>query len=247
MRRWGSELLSSRLQSTLWSATILLLTPHQTPTTLKMGAPPWTLVFLSLLLWLKLFFFFLHTHPFILWFVLWWGGGEVGDESSPDGGQSGASGSPLSPTQPALLRQQLARAQNRYRLVNKPQDFQVSVHVHTWSTAAAAPLYFFFFFPPLRFVFGSSRPVSCLETTSNLWWRSMCVDRPTGPGSRGGTTLSLMRYSKLLRAKITQAFSHAAARLFSIAFSLLKFFFFFLYRCFSTMSTCCRQICLKTT
>lgn len=80
---------------------------------------------------------FLHTHPFILLFVLWWGGGEVGDESSPDGGQSGASGSPSSPTQPASRHQRLARAQNRYRLANKPQDFQVSVHVHAWSTAAA--------------------------------------------------------------------------------------------------------------
>lgn len=217
--------------------------------------------------------FFLHTHPFILLFVLWWGGDEAGDES-PDGGQNVTSGSPSSPTQPALLRQRLARGQNRYRLANKPQDFQVSVHVHTWSTAAAAAaqtfslnhirqffrehvsveltqsssssfmvttrlcsellcrLQFlcicshsfcsscsFFSFFLFRFVFGSSRPVSWLETTSNPWWRSMCVDRPTGPGSRGGTTLSLMRYSK--HAKVAQEFSHAAAQLFS----LLKFFF----------------------
>lgn len=61
----------------------------------------------------------------------------MGDESSPDGGQSGASGSPSSPAQPASLRQRLARAQNRYRLANKPQDFQVSVHVHARSPAAA--------------------------------------------------------------------------------------------------------------
>lgn len=54
----------------------------------------------------------------------------------------------------------------------------------------------------------------------------MCVDRLTGPGSRGATTLSLMRYSQRLHAKVAQESSHAAAQLFSIAFSLLKFFFF---------------------
>lgn len=59
----------------------------------------------------------------------------MGDESSPDGGQSGASGSPSSPFRPASLRQRVTRVQNRHRLVNKPQDFQVSVHVHP---AAAA-------------------------------------------------------------------------------------------------------------
>lgn len=45
-----------------------------------------------------------------------------------------------------------------------------------------------------RSVSGSSRPVSCLGITSNQWWRSMWVDRPTGQGSRGETTPSLMRY-----------------------------------------------------
>ncbi|KAI3365598.1 hypothetical protein L3Q82_010680 [Scortum barcoo] len=57
------------------------------------------------------------------------GGGEGGDETLPDGGQSGSTGVPSSPGQPVNLRQQLARAQNRHRLVNKPQDFQIRVRI----------------------------------------------------------------------------------------------------------------------
>ncbi|KAM6898404.1 myoferlin-like [Lycodopsis pacificus] len=49
------------------------------------------------------------------------GGG--GDETLPDGGQSGSS-----PGQSVNLRQKLSRAQSR-RLANKPQDFQVRVRV----------------------------------------------------------------------------------------------------------------------
>lgn len=45
-----------------------------------------------------------------------------------------------------------------------------------------------------RSVFGSWRPVSCLETTSSLWWRSTCVDKPTGRGSRRETTRSSTRF-----------------------------------------------------
>ncbi|XP_011602470.1 myoferlin-like isoform X3 [Takifugu rubripes] len=54
------------------------------------------------------------------------GGGDVGDGSSPDGDQSGVTGTPSSP---ASLRQQLSRAQKRHRLVNKPQDFQIRVRI----------------------------------------------------------------------------------------------------------------------
>lgn len=62
----------------------------------------------------------------------WWlggggGGGEEGDETLPDGGQSGSAGVPSSPGQSVNFRQRLVRTQNRHRLVNKPQDFQVSV------------------------------------------------------------------------------------------------------------------------
>lgn len=66
----------------------------------------------------------------ILFFWWWLGGGggeEEGDETLPDGGQSGIAGTPSSPGQPANLRRRVARAQNRHRLVNKPQDFQVSM------------------------------------------------------------------------------------------------------------------------
>lgn len=87
---------------------------------------------------LFLFFIVFYTLTLSSLFVLWWGGGGVGDESSPDGGQSGASGNPSSPSRPASLRQRLARGQNPHRLVNKPQDFQVGVHLHTRSAAAAA-------------------------------------------------------------------------------------------------------------
>ena len=64
-----------------------------------------------------------------------------------------------------------------------PTDLHTFIHAN-WSCA-------------VRSVSGSLRHVSCPATTSNQWWRSMCVDRPTGPGSRGETTLSLMRYSYL--------------------------------------------------
>lgn len=57
------------------------------------------------------------------------GGGEEGDETLPDGGQSGSAGVPSSAGQAANLRRRLARGQNRHRLVNKPQDFQVSLIV----------------------------------------------------------------------------------------------------------------------
>uniref|UniRef100_A0A671U1H0 Myoferlin n=1 Tax=Sparus aurata TaxID=8175 RepID=A0A671U1H0_SPAAU len=57
------------------------------------------------------------------------GGGEEGDETLPDGGQSGAAGVPSSPGQNANLRQRVARPQNRHRLVNKPQDFQIRVRI----------------------------------------------------------------------------------------------------------------------
>ncbi|XP_040924277.1 myoferlin isoform X2 [Betta splendens] len=56
------------------------------------------------------------------------GGGGGGDETLPDGGPSGAPG-PSTPGQPVNLRQSLARSQNRSRLANKPQDFQIRVRV----------------------------------------------------------------------------------------------------------------------
>ncbi|XP_037611170.1 myoferlin-like isoform X2 [Sebastes umbrosus] len=57
------------------------------------------------------------------------GGGDGGDESLPDGGQSGFAGVPSAPGQDVALRRRLARAQNRHRLVNKPQDFQIRVRI----------------------------------------------------------------------------------------------------------------------
>ncbi|KAM9837553.1 myoferlin-like [Aulostomus maculatus] len=57
------------------------------------------------------------------------GGGDEGDETEHDGGQSGSAGAPLSPGQSAKFRQRLSRAQNRHRLVNKPQDFQIRVRL----------------------------------------------------------------------------------------------------------------------
>uniref|UniRef100_A0A8C4IGT5 C2 domain-containing protein n=1 Tax=Dicentrarchus labrax TaxID=13489 RepID=A0A8C4IGT5_DICLA len=57
------------------------------------------------------------------------GGGDEGNETLPDGGQSGSAGTPSSPGQTTNLRQQVARAQNRHRLVNKPQDFQIRVRI----------------------------------------------------------------------------------------------------------------------
>lgn len=65
-------------------------------------------------------------------FVCWLGGGEEGNETSPDGCQNGVSGAPSSPGQPPLLRQRAARSQSRHRLVNKPQDFQVRLHDFHW-------------------------------------------------------------------------------------------------------------------
>ncbi|KAM4715581.1 myoferlin-like [Anableps anableps] len=57
------------------------------------------------------------------------GGDEEGSETVPDGGQSGSAGAPSSSGQAVGLRQRLTRAQNRIRLVNKPQDFQIRVRV----------------------------------------------------------------------------------------------------------------------
>ncbi|KAM7371001.1 hypothetical protein PAMP_010507 [Pampus punctatissimus] len=55
--------------------------------------------------------------------------GEGGDDATLDGDQSGSAGGPVSPGQPTNTRRHLARAQNRHRLVNKPQDFQIRVRV----------------------------------------------------------------------------------------------------------------------
>ncbi|CAJ1080777.1 myoferlin-like isoform X3 [Xyrichtys novacula] len=57
------------------------------------------------------------------------GGGEEGDETQTDGGPRGSGGSATSPGQAVGLRRRLARAQNRHRLVNKPQDFQIRVRI----------------------------------------------------------------------------------------------------------------------
>ncbi|XP_044194446.1 myoferlin-like isoform X7 [Thunnus albacares] len=57
------------------------------------------------------------------------GGGDGGDEAAVDGNQSGSPGVPSSSGQPAKLRQRLARVQNRHRLVDKPQDFQIRVRI----------------------------------------------------------------------------------------------------------------------
>ncbi|KAK5850635.1 hypothetical protein PBY51_001496 [Eleginops maclovinus] len=57
------------------------------------------------------------------------GGGDGGDETQPDGGQSGSTGGPTSPGQSVNMRQKIARAQNRHRLVNKPQDFQIRIRI----------------------------------------------------------------------------------------------------------------------
>ena len=65
----------------------------------------------------------------VVFFWLGGGGGGDGDETLPDGGQSGSAGAPMSSGQTTNLRQRVARAQKRHRLVNKPQDFQVSLIV----------------------------------------------------------------------------------------------------------------------
>ncbi|XP_028288019.1 myoferlin-like isoform X2 [Parambassis ranga] len=57
------------------------------------------------------------------------GGGAEGDETLPDGGQSGSVGVSSASGQPVNLRQRLARAESRHRLVNKPQDFQIRVRI----------------------------------------------------------------------------------------------------------------------
>ncbi|XP_074519844.1 myoferlin-like isoform X1 [Halichoeres trimaculatus] len=56
------------------------------------------------------------------------GGGDEGDGTQPDGVQGG-SAAPLSPGQSVNLRRRLARGQNRHRLVNKPQDFQIRIRI----------------------------------------------------------------------------------------------------------------------
>ncbi|XP_054622805.1 myoferlin-like isoform X2 [Dunckerocampus dactyliophorus] len=57
------------------------------------------------------------------------GGGEQGDQVAPDGALSGSVRSPLSPGHSSSLGQRFTRAQNRHRLVNKPQDFQIRVRL----------------------------------------------------------------------------------------------------------------------
>uniref|UniRef100_A0A665W8G6 Myoferlin n=1 Tax=Echeneis naucrates TaxID=173247 RepID=A0A665W8G6_ECHNA len=57
------------------------------------------------------------------------GGGEEGDETLPDGGQSPSAGGASPTGQAVKLRQRLTRGQNRHRLVNKPQDFQIRVRI----------------------------------------------------------------------------------------------------------------------
>nr|XP_057917197.1 myoferlin-like isoform X2 [Doryrhamphus excisus] len=57
------------------------------------------------------------------------GGGEQGDQVAPDGALSGSVRGPSSPGYSSSLRQRVARAQNRHRLVNKPQDFQIRVRL----------------------------------------------------------------------------------------------------------------------
>ncbi|XP_035468770.2 myoferlin-like isoform X3 [Scophthalmus maximus] len=58
------------------------------------------------------------------------GGGVDGvDETLPDGGQIGSAGEPSRTGQAVNLRQRLVRTQNRHRLVNKPQDFQIRVRI----------------------------------------------------------------------------------------------------------------------
>ncbi|KAI9518573.1 hypothetical protein NQZ68_035943 [Dissostichus eleginoides] len=56
-------------------------------------------------------------------------GGGGGDETQPDGGQGGSAGGPSSPGQSVNMRQKIARSQNRHRLVNKPQDFQIRIRI----------------------------------------------------------------------------------------------------------------------
>ncbi|KAM7381891.1 hypothetical protein PAMA_012647 [Pampus argenteus] len=56
-------------------------------------------------------------------------GGDGGDDTTLDGDQSGSAGGPVSPGQPTNPRRHLASTQNRHRLVNKPQDFQIRVRV----------------------------------------------------------------------------------------------------------------------
>ncbi|KAI4807796.1 hypothetical protein KUCAC02_027581 [Chaenocephalus aceratus] len=56
-------------------------------------------------------------------------GGGGGDETQPDGGQGGSAGGPSSHGQSVNLRQKIARSQNRHRLVNKPQDFQIRIRI----------------------------------------------------------------------------------------------------------------------
>ncbi|XP_030610233.1 myoferlin-like isoform X2 [Archocentrus centrarchus] len=55
------------------------------------------------------------------------GGGEAVNETLPDGDQSGPAGISSSAGQP--LRRGMARSQSRYRLANKPQDFQIRVRL----------------------------------------------------------------------------------------------------------------------
>ncbi|XP_035001217.1 myoferlin isoform X2 [Hippoglossus stenolepis] len=56
-------------------------------------------------------------------------GGDEGDETQADGGPSGSAGGLTPAAQGGNLRKRLARTQNRHRLVNKPQDFQIRVRI----------------------------------------------------------------------------------------------------------------------
>ncbi|XP_077406159.1 myoferlin-like isoform X3 [Vanacampus margaritifer] len=57
------------------------------------------------------------------------GDAEQGDETEPDGAPSGSGTSPSPGRKYASLRRRIARSQNRHRLVNKPQDFQIRIRI----------------------------------------------------------------------------------------------------------------------
>ncbi|XP_037133650.1 myoferlin-like isoform X2 [Syngnathus acus] len=57
------------------------------------------------------------------------GGGEQGEETAPDGTPSGSATSPSAPGLSTSLRRRIAKSQNRHRLINKPQDFQIRIRI----------------------------------------------------------------------------------------------------------------------
>ncbi|XP_037547290.1 myoferlin [Nematolebias whitei] len=57
------------------------------------------------------------------------GGGEEEGDTQADGVQSGSAGISTTSGPPVDLRQKMARAQSRHRLVNKPQDFQIRARI----------------------------------------------------------------------------------------------------------------------